>query len=159
MTCPKPFEEIQCRLIGPGEEEKAFSVIDHSFNSFVRDDFSPEGIDEFYRAIRSMIFNHPANHFIMIAESENRIIGVIDVRDNFHISIFFVEPTHMGQGIGRGLFDRALTVCQQKNPSLKEIEVHSSPWAVSVYLKLGFIADGPEQENSGIRFTRMVKEL
>jgi predicted GNAT family N-acyltransferase len=155
----KIMDNISYRLIKPGEEEETFSIIDRGFNFFVREDFSPEGIDEFYRAIRDMVFNHPPNHFIMIAVSKSRIVGMIDIKKNCHISIFFVEPSQIGQGIGGCLLDNALAICRRKKPDLKEIEVHSSPWAVPVYRKLGFNATGPEQESNGIRFTRMVKIL
>jgi predicted GNAT family N-acyltransferase len=84
---------------------------------------------------------------------------MIDVKANHHISIFFVEPSYMGKGIGRGLLTRAITLCQKEEPDLKEIQVHSSPWAVPVYSKLGFSPDGPEQEQRGIRYTRMIRKL
>jgi GNAT superfamily N-acetyltransferase len=153
------MDNMLYRLIRPGEEEEMFSMIERGFNTFVRDDFSREGVDEFHRAIRDMVFNHPPGHFIMVAESPDGIVGMIDVKEDFHISIFFVEPSQMNQGIGRTLLDHAVGLCREKKPDLSEIEIHSSPWAVPVYGKLGFVATGPEQESSGIRYTRMVKKL
>ena len=153
------MDEILCRLIRRGEEEETYSMIERGFNAFVRDDFSKEGVDEFHRAIRDMVFNHPLGHFIMVAESPDGIVGMIDVKDDCHISIFFVEPSQMNQGIGRILLDHAVTLCRERKVDLSEIEVHSSPWAVPVYGKLGFQATEPEQENCGIRYTRMVKKL
>ena len=125
----------------------------------MRDDCTPEGAEEFYRAIRDMVFNRPPDHFILVAESADRIVGMIDVKENDHISIFFVEPSRMGQGIGRGLLGHAVALCLQKKPDLKEIDVHSSPWAVPVYGTLGFAPTGPEQEQCGIRYTRMIKQV
>jgi len=154
------MDGMLCRLIRRGEEEETFSMIELGFNAFVRDDFSQEGVDEFHRAIRDMVFiNHPLGHFIMVAESPDRIVGMIDVKEDCHISIFFVEPSQMNQGIGRTLLEHAVTLCRERKADLSEIEVHSSPWAVPVYGKLGFEATGPEQENCGIRYTRMVKKL
>jgi len=147
------------RLMQEGEEEEIFSLIERGFNAFVRNDFLQEGVDEFQRAIRDMIFNHPPGHFIMVAEAHEGIVGMIDVRDNCHISIFFIEPSQMNRGIGRTLLDHAIALCLRKEPELSEIEVHSSPWAVPVYKRLGFDATGPEQEECGIRYTRMVKKL
>ncbi|MCP4752667.1 MAG: GNAT family N-acetyltransferase [Proteobacteria bacterium] len=152
------MDTVSYRLIEPGEEEETFSMVDRGFHAFVREDFSAEGADEFHRAIRDMIFNQPTSHSITVAVSEGGIVGMIDVKENYHISIFFVEPSRMGQGIGRGLLDTALAVCRRNKPDLEEIEVHSSPWAVPVYGKLGFEAAGPEQVANGIRFTRMVKD-
>ena len=134
-------------------------MIDRGFNAYVRDDFTSEGIEEFYRAIRIMVFEHLPNHFIVVAESNSQIVGMIDVKENHHISIFFVEPSYMGKGIGRGLLSHAIMLCQQNKPDFIELEVHSSPWAVPIYNKLGFEPTGPEQESRGIRYTQMKKTL
>lgn len=153
------MDGMLCRLIRRGEEEEIFSMIERGFNAFVQDDFSQEGVVEFHRAIRDMVFNHPPGHFILVAESPGGIVGMIDVKEDRHISIFFVEPSQMNQGIGHTLLDHAVTLCRKRKANLSEIEVHSSPWAVPVYGKLGFEAAGPEQQNCGIRYTRMVKKL
>lgn len=151
--------DISYRLMKPDEKEETFAIVDRGFNAYVRGDFTPDGVKEFYRAIRYMVFNQPSDHFILVAVSAGRIVGMIDVKANYHISIFFVEPSCMGKGIGRGLLTRAITLCQKEKPNLKAIEVHSSPWAVPVYCKLGFSPDGPEQEQHGIRYTRMTRRL
>jgi predicted GNAT family N-acyltransferase len=65
----------------------------------------------------------------------------------------------MGKGIGRCLLSHAIALCQQERPDLSEVEVHSSPWAVPVYGRLGFRPTGPEQEQCGIRYTRMIKTI
>ena len=150
---------VSYRLMKPGEEDVTFSMLDRGFNAYIRDDFTPDGVKEFYRAIRDMVFNHPQDHFILVAESEGHIVGMIDVKENHHVSIFFVEPSRMRKGIGRGLLSHAITLCQQAEPNLSAIEVHSSPWAVPVYGKLGFDTDGDEQNSHGIRYTRMIKTL
>ena len=153
------YETVSYRLIKPGEEEETFAMIDRGFNAYVRDDLTPEGVEEFYRAVRIMVFERPSNHFIVVAEFNLQIVGMIDVKANHHISIFFVEPSYMGKGIGRGLLSHAIMLCQQNKPDFIELEVHSSPWAVPVYGKLGFEPTGPEQESRGIRYTRMIKTL
>lgn len=150
-------ETVSYRLIKPGEEEKTFAMIDRGFKAYVRDDFTSEGVEEFYRAIRIMVFERPSNHFIVVAESNSQIVGMIDVKENYHISIFFVEPSYIGKGIGRGLLSHAIMLCKKNNPDFNELDVNSSPWAVPVYGKLGFEPSGPEQESHGIRYTRMIK--
>ena len=152
-------ETVSYRLMKPGEEEETFAMIDRGFKAYVRDDLTPEGIEEFYRAIRIMVFERLSNHFIVVAERNSQIVGMIDVKENHHISIFFVEPSYMGKGIGRGLLSHAIMLCQQNKPDSTELEVHSSPWAVPVYGKLGFESTGPEQESRGIRYIRMTKTL
>ena len=48
------------------------------------------------------------------------------------------------------LFQHVLSHCP--GPLLT---VHSSPYAVPVYQRLGFTADGPERQEDGIRYTPM----
>ena len=152
-------DTVSYRLMKPGEEEEAFAMVERAFNAFVRDGFSPDGVKECCRSMRDNVFTQRSDHFILVAESGGHIVGMIGMKEYDHVSMFFVEPSRMGEGIGRGLFTRAVTLCQQEKPDLKEIEVHSSPWAVAIYEKLGFSATGPEREEGGLRYTRMVKTL
>ena len=75
------------------------------------------------------------------------------MQENSHISLLFVDWQYHRRGIARQLFayirNRAL------NAGCTEITVHSSPYAVPVYQKFGFIKTGPEQELNGIRYIPM----
>ena len=68
-----------------------------------------------------------------------------------HITLFFVEEAYHHKGVGSNLFQAMLT-----DNAAKEITVNSSPYAVPVYMHLGFTATKPEQETDGIRYTPMV---
>ena len=106
-------DTVSYRLIKPGEEEDTFAMIDRGFDAYVRDDFTSDGVKEFYRAIRIMVFERPSNHFIVVAESDSQIVGTIDVKENYHISFFFVDPLCMGKGIGRDLLSHAIMLGQR----------------------------------------------
>jgi predicted GNAT family N-acyltransferase len=51
-----------------------------------------------------------------------------------------------------------ITECRKNNASLEFIEVNSSPFAVGIYEKLGFIRVSDEQLKNGMKFTPMVKK-
>lgn len=95
----------------------------------------------------------------MVAETEDRIIGMIDIKENCHICLFFVDSSHQRKGVGRNLLNRVLAHCRVQNSELSEIDVHSSLFAVSIYEKLGFQQLKPEQVKNGIRFVEMIKRL
>lgn len=79
------------------------------------------------------------------------LIGVIATRnEGNHIALFFVDGSYHRQGIGSNLFQEV-----RKNCTANEVTVNSSPYAVEVYHKLGFLDNGPEQLIDGIRFTPM----
>lgn len=129
------------------------------FNQFVRDDCTQEGIHEFFRATRVMVFNQPSNHFIMVVVAQGKIVGMIDIKENRHICLFFVDSSYQRQGVGKALLDHALAYCLRNTPEVTAIDVHSSLFAVPIYKKLGFRQTKPEQIRNGIRFVEMVKQL
>jgi GNAT superfamily N-acetyltransferase len=146
-------------MMRPEDRESVFALVERGFDRFVRADFAEEGVAEFVRAARLMVFEQPPEHFVMIAEGDGHIVGMIDIRNHSHICLFFVEPSCIGMGIGRGLLDYAAAECRKHDVGLQQIDVNSSLWAVPVYRKLGFRQRKPEQMTNGIRFVEMMKEL
>jgi len=151
--------DVTCRMIRQGEEQQVFSLIERVFDEFVRSDFTAEGVAEFLRAARLMVFERPPDHFTMVAISGDRIVGMIDMKGYSHVCLFFVDARCHGRGIGRRLFDNALAVCRNAKPDLAEVDVNSSVWAVPVYERLGFKQTQPEQTINGILFVAMSRLL
>jgi GNAT superfamily N-acetyltransferase len=153
------IKEVTYRLMRPEDEGLTFDLVKRGFDEFVRQDCRQEGVEEFLRASHTMVFTRPCGHFVMIAESDGRIVGMIDVKNDSHICLLFVDSSCQRQGIGRQLVERATALCRGRQTGLKMIDVNSSLWAVPVYARLGFRQAAPEQEQSGIRFVRMVKQI
>jgi ribosomal-protein-alanine N-acetyltransferase len=150
---------LRFRDMAAGEELAVFGLVLRSFDRFVRRDFSEAGVAEFIRTVRSVVMEHAEGHRITVAERDGRIVGMVDMRDSSHISLFFVEPGEGGRGIGRALLDTALTAGAGSDGASPAVTVNSSPWAVSVYGRLGFVATGPEIERNGIRAVPMARRL
>jgi predicted GNAT family N-acyltransferase len=142
-----------------GEEQAVLALVMRGFDERVRPDFSDQGAVEFTRAARCFVVERPAGHRITVAEHEGRLVGMIDVRDSSHISLFFVERNDRGHGVGRTLLESAIEPCLSAEPRPSAITVNSSPWAVPVYEGLGFIATGSDIERNGIRAVPMAKRL
>lgn len=85
-----------------------------------------------------------------------RIIGMIEVRDNNHICLFFVDKKYHNKGIGRELFNEMLLKIKGKTEYL---EVNASPFSEEIYSKLGFKSIGNITEINGILFIPMKMEL
>ncbi len=164
MVKPLPAEKnrndsISYRPMAMGEEPQVFELVERVFNEFVRDDFPREGIEEFFRAAGSMIFDHSADHSVLVAVALDKVVGMIDMKDNRHISLFFVDKAHHGKGIGRGLLHHAIERCLLRAPENGSIDVNASLYSVPIYEKFGFRRTKPEQTINGIRFVEMVKSL
>ncbi len=95
------------------------------------------------------------DHFILVAELEQRLVGMVDVRQGKHITSLFVDPPYQRQGIGRALLQAALNCMCQAKPDLKEVTVNASPNAIQAYVNYGFQAVGDLQERSGVLFIPM----
>ena len=95
----------------------------------------------------------------MLAVARDKIVGMIDMKENHHICLFFVDSFYQRQGIGKALLDHALAYCLRSNPDVTTINVHASLFAVPIYKKLGFRQTQPEQIKNGIRFVKMVRQL
>ena len=137
--------------MAPGEEQAVPDVVMRGFDELVRPDFSDEGATEFTRAACSFVVDHPAGHHITVAQRCSRLVGMIDVREGSHVCLFFVDADTRGRGVGRQLMESAV------GSDASPMTVNSSPWAVPVYERLGFVSTGPEIQHSGIRAIPMAR--
>ena len=146
---------ITYRLLKPGEEDDVCELIAEVFNEFVAPGYTEEGVLRFYLYAnpKTLEERQGHNYFCMIAESGNCIIGMIEIRNCNHISLLFVRER--GKGVARDLFKHALEMCLEYEPGIVELTVHSSPYAVSIYERLGFIATDEERAENGIVYVPM----
>ena len=83
-------------------------------------------------------------------DDNNKIIGVIGIKNNSEIYHLFVDENHQGRGISRYLWELAKSNCF-KNGSNGFFTVNSAVNAKQVYLKFGFLATDKITLNSGIK--------
>ena len=154
-------EPLQYRLMNPGEETRVCDLVSLVFNEFVAPLYAQEGVQEFSKYVNPVLLwkRSQENHFVLVATAQDKIVGMIEIRDYNHVSLLFVNKLFQQRGISKKLLGKALEICLQQEPKLAEMSVNSSPNAVQVYEKLGFYQKSPEQIKNGIRFVPMVLEL
>jgi GNAT superfamily N-acetyltransferase len=152
---------IQYRLMQAGEEQEVCALVIRVFNEFVAHQYSDNGIQEFLKYVQPPYLSKRCQEddFVFLAISGGRIVGMIELVENSHISLFYTEGERQGTGIGTELLRKALQICVRDEPTIKGITVYSSPNAVSIYEKLGFSRMEPEQVKNGIRFVSMKLEI
>jgi len=145
----------------PGEEAAVSNLVARSFNEFIAPDFLEEGIEEFFKYAnpRSLAKRSEGTHFILVAEAEGEIAGMIEVREMSHISMLFVDKAHHRKGIGRELLRLALNRIASANPPPEEITVNSSRFAVLFYESLGFVKTCDEKIIYGVVHVPMALTL
>ena len=154
-------ESIEYGPLQAGEERAVIEMVLSSFAAAVAPLYSTRGVAEFkkYASLKEMAFRSRCAHFVCVARRGRDPVGMIEIRDHRHISMFFVKSTCQQMGIGRQLLSYALNRCMQKNPDLEAITVNASPNAVPAYQHLGFSPNPPEKIINGIRYIPMQRNL
>jgi GNAT superfamily N-acetyltransferase len=135
----------------------AIDLIWAVFDEFEGPDYSPEGVEEFRRSInRESVMGMVERGEMRLWGSrvDGKLAGVIATRGAEHISLLFVRRENHRQGLARKLFEAVLDECR-KNGTVDRITVNSSPYAVDVYHRLGFVDTDAEKTVNGIRFVPM----
>ena len=153
--------EPRLRIYRPEDAPGICRVALACFEDSIRPCYEPDGCQAFLAYIlpEAIAARQSDGCSTIVAEWEHEVIGVLELRDFSHISMFFVEPEFQCGGIGRRLLTRTVTLCGKARPDLTELTVFAAPRAVEAYRHLGFSADGPERVESGVRFTPMRVKL
>ena len=128
---------------------KLLILFGQHFLQFEAPDYSEEGVQSFKDFIENKEIISTLEFWG--AYDNRELKGVIATNKNRrHICCFFVKARYHRQGIGRKLWEYLLA-----NSSSEVITVNSSPYAVPVYHKLGFVDTDAEQLSDGMRYTPM----
>ena len=143
------------------EWKPAMVMIWKTFLKYEGQDYSPEGIQNFFEFITDDDLYRAfldGRYQMMVAVDDGRIIGAGSIRNNNHLSLLFVDEDYHRRGVGRTLMKR---LCEylRREAGERLMSVQAAPYAVAFYQKLGFRIVKPEQEISGIRVTAMEKIL
>jgi GNAT superfamily N-acetyltransferase len=157
----RPQPGVTFRLMGEGEVRAVCGLVHRVFNLSVAPLYTEKGRRSFkdYADPEELSARINSDHFVLVALAEDDIVGMIEVRRNSHIALFFIAPEHQGAGIGNKLLEKALKRACAENPRLRELTVNSSPNAVAAYERMGFASSGPEQDINGVRSVPMKRVL
>ena len=147
----------EIRPAGQDEWEEAMGLAWKTFLEFEAGDYAPEGIRSFEdfisdTGLKRMFLS--GDYQMMVAWSKGRMVGMITLRNETHISLLFVEKSSHRQGIGRALIGKMADYAR-KRFGADCLTVNASPYGVLFYHKLGFKDLGPQQRREGIIFTPM----
>jgi GNAT superfamily N-acetyltransferase len=140
------------------EADKVYNLISAVFNEYVGVDYSEEGNRTFNDFIRpdQIIERYKSGNIVLTYQIDGEIIGMIEVRDDNHICLFFVHSDYHGRGIGRMLFNEILRTVKGKTDI---IDVNASPFSEEIYSRLGFSRISDTTEKNGIIYIPMKMEL
>ena len=145
------------RAVKTEEWNDAMALVWRVFLKFEADVYSKEGVENFHRFITDDLLYKMfkmGEYLVFGCFEEDNPIGIISVRNKNHISLLFVDEAFQKQGVASALMkhlcDHLVTVNGETY-----VTVHSSPYAVGFYHKLGFTDTDKVQRSSGIIYTPM----
>lgn len=147
----------QIRSAYRDEWEDAMALAWKTFLKFEADVYTLEGVKNFENFITDETLHRM---FVMgvyqmfVALDGKKIVGMITLRDNAHISLLFVDEEYHRRGIGRGLI-QYLANYLLTEVQASRVTVNSSPYGVGFYHRLGFRDLRPQEQRDGITYTPM----
>ncbi len=144
-----------------GDENEVSQLIRSVYDAFVSIDYSAEGNDAFYEWIRpeNIKSRQLGERNMIVARAHGKIVGVIEIRNNHHISLLFVDASYQKRGIAGRLLAASIAESLEREAWLDTYEVYSSPYAIPIYARLGFVAVGGLQQQSGITYQPMILRI
>jgi GNAT superfamily N-acetyltransferase len=154
-------EEILYRAMVPGEASAVSKLILCSFSEFISSEYTAEGIAEFEKFVAPEALKRRTadNDFVRVAECGHDLVGMIEIRDNNHVALLFVDKAYQRHGVAKGLLKVALADARISGSEILRVTVNSSRYGVVAYEKLGFRQTGPERTVNGIAFIPMAMQL
>lgn len=153
---------FELRKLNEEDFQGVSKLIWDGFSEFEAPEYPEEGLRTFREFIEPARLSKAAESGAMSfwgCFAGREPVGVIASRDISHISLLFVGKKYQQRGIASELFRRLKAELLEVHPEAVTITVHSSPYAVPVYEKLGFTATDGERLQDGLRFIPMKCQL
>ena len=140
---------IEVKQLLNNEKDEALLFAKRVFIESEDDSYTKKGIETFCNFVDNKKITKSFK--VYGAFEDNVLKGIIATdRRKRHISLFFVDKSSQGKGIGKELM--RIVVNNNEN---SYITVNSSRYGVPIYEKLGFVKIEEEKEQDGLKFTPM----
>ena len=140
---------IEVKQLLNNEKDEALLFAKRVFIESEDDSYTKKGIETFCNFVDNKKITKSFK--VYGAFEDNVLKGIIATdRRKRHISLFFVDKSSQGKGIGKEL----MSVVVNNNEN-SYITVNSSRYGVPIYEKLGFVKIEEEKEQDGLKFTPM----
>ena len=144
----RSLEPYPVRRLAPEEYPEALELCWRVFLEFEAPEYPPEGVAAFRASLDDEERTRRLDFYG--AFDAEKLVGVLCMRAPQHIGGFFVDAAYHRRGIGRRLFE-----AMRQDYETQVFTVNSSPYAVEVYRRLGFVPTDTEQLTDGLRYTPM----
>lgn len=148
---------MEIRMLQQPELLPALHLVWEVYAETIAPNSSPEGVASFQKFIKYDYISQVWQRGELIffgAYEEGTLCGILAIRPDGHIALFFVKKERQGQGIGHMLFDHAYHYCAQYLHA-DRMTVNAEPDAVERYIHMGMRPVSGEQVREGMRYVPM----
>ena len=141
----KADSSFRVRVAGRNDWEEAMGLAWKTFLRFEAPDYTPDGVRSFQDFITDSTLHKMfiiGNYQMFAAFEEDRMVGMITLRNENHISLLFVDEQYHRRGIGRALV-QTLGDYLTNEMGVHLMSVNASPFGLGFYHRLGFRDMGP----------------
>lgn len=147
----------QIRFAVAEDWEEAMGLAWKTFLEFEAEEYGPLGIRNFEDFITDSALKRMfimGKYQMIVALSEGKIVGMITLRNEMHISLLFVDKNFHKCGIGRRLIEHMADYVKSEM-GRERITVNAAPYGIGFYHSVGFKDMGPLTQKDGIIYTPM----
>lgn len=143
---------MEIRLISAEELPLALALVEETYREYVLPCYDkavsfPEYLGQTPEELTEEIRRGELR--IWMAFSLEEPMGMAALKGENHIRLFYVHRDHQRQGVGKALMETLLA--HTKGP----VTVNASPYALSIYERMGFVPTDEQQDRGGVLFTPM----
>jgi len=155
-------QHVTIRLATASDADVISDLIITVASAQLRGEFTQDGWDMFQRLIskqtQQAIIKDSNFRYYLATDSEQgtkqsneKIVGLISSKNQFHLFHFFILPDYQKRGIGTQLWQHFLK--QLPNKDQATVTVKSSDFALNFYKTLGFCEVQPRTIKNGLVYT------
>jgi GNAT superfamily N-acetyltransferase len=151
-------------IVRDGKKEEWKDIISLAWRTYLKfeaGEYPTEGTTSFFAFITNATLYQMflrGEYLVKVAIVDEKIVGMISMRNGNHISLLFVEKKYHRQGIGRKLVE---AMCEELKIEGTHtcITVNAAPYALDFYHKTGFFDLSDITEKDGIIYVSMQKNI
>jgi ribosomal protein S18 acetylase RimI-like enzyme len=147
---------VRIRAALPVDSKEISELITGLSEKFITEEFSSRGKDHLLSTMTSQSIEKymRSSYRYHVAETDNRLVGVVAVKDNKHLYHLFVAEQYQRRGIAKKLWKVAMEIGVSKG-NTGEFTVNSSAYARRIYEQLGFVKYSGSQVKNDVVFYPM----
>ena len=151
------ISKVDIRFIDSEEWDDAMSLAYSTYLEFDAEAYSKEGNEHFKEFVTDSFLKRmfeAGSYQVIGAYFKGKMVGVVSLRDDHHISLLFVDKEFHNKGIGRSLV-MALADYAKLKLHQSYLTVNAAPYAFDFYHRIGFMDEDELTTKDGITYIPM----